>query len=192
MSAAADCRSPGGRLGARSQRVLAWLGIVRPPGRHRCAAQAGVNGAVVGLGAGKPRSSDVRGHPEMHAHACRIQGVALVHAYARISMIIRCSAIPPEAYGQVPEPSPRRPADYYSLRRARVTQLATRILSDSVSRDSCAVDVRPVEIRGADLRTPLLEGGSGRPRLRRVPSGGRLCQLATPHSNDCAGHGHQR
>jgi hypothetical protein len=55
-----------------------------------------------------------------------------------------------------------------------VTQPATRRLSDSVSRDSCAIDVRPVAIRGADLRTPLLEGSPGRPRSRQVPYGGRF------------------
>ena len=42
------------------------------------------------------------------ALSCRIAGVALVHGYARISMIIRCPVIPPEAYGQAPEPIPRR------------------------------------------------------------------------------------
>jgi transposase len=44
-----------------------------------------------------------------HALSCRIEGVALANVYARISMVIRCSAIPPEVYGQGPGPTSRRP-----------------------------------------------------------------------------------
>src|SRR5689334_25249479 len=60
-----------------------------------------------------PRTTTPRPHLQAQAPGDarhrRMAGVALVHAYARISMIIRCSAIPPEAYGQAPEPIPRRP-----------------------------------------------------------------------------------
>jgi hypothetical protein len=84
------------------------------------------------------------------------------------------------------------PADYYSLMRARVIRPATRRLSDSVSRNSFAVDVRSVAIRGAGLRTPLLGGGPGRDGWRQVPAGRLLCELLRLCSSDCAGRGHRR